>query len=282
MASDDRAKDWDVFISHASEDKEVFVRPLAGALKELGMKVWYDEFTLRPGDSITRSIDKGILGSSCGLVVISPKFIEKNWPEYELRGLTTREISGNSRIIPIWYEVDQSAVERFSPSLADKMALRASGASVQDIALKILMQVRPDLYESRPRSELIKLASGEAAPELMREVNELNKRLDQKQRAYEAQSVAYGYMEAEFQKDLLSGQGGPYKWASAIPAKYNNTLASYLNRGYDYDTARQKADEDIKNEIRLTEKFQWVWLAFCLVLFGLIFLFIYLLHGCTG
>src|SRR5580704_6672788 len=126
----DRAKEWDLFIAHASEDKEVFVRPLAGALRELGMSVWLDEFTLRPGDSISRSIDKGILGSLCGLVVISPKFIEKNWPEYELRGLTTREMSGSCVIIPVWYAVDQSAVETFSPSLAEKLALKASEASV--------------------------------------------------------------------------------------------------------------------------------------------------------
>ena len=50
---------YDVFISHASEDKDTFVRPLAVALNALGVTVWYDEFSLRPGDSISRSIDKG-------------------------------------------------------------------------------------------------------------------------------------------------------------------------------------------------------------------------------
>jgi len=38
---------WDVFISHASEDKDAFVRPLALALCNLGVRVWYDEFSLR-------------------------------------------------------------------------------------------------------------------------------------------------------------------------------------------------------------------------------------------
>lgn len=36
------AKEWDVFVSHASEDKEIFVRPLTQALDQLGVKVWYD------------------------------------------------------------------------------------------------------------------------------------------------------------------------------------------------------------------------------------------------
>lgn len=53
-------KEWDVFISHASEDKDTFVQPLAGALTQLGMKVWYAPFRLEVGDSISRSIDKGL------------------------------------------------------------------------------------------------------------------------------------------------------------------------------------------------------------------------------
>lgn len=85
-------KAWDVFVSHASEDKETFVRPLAVALQGLGVSVWYDEFSLRIGDSLSRSINKGIANSRFGLVIVTPAFIEKPWPEYELRGLVAREI----------------------------------------------------------------------------------------------------------------------------------------------------------------------------------------------
>jgi TIR domain len=52
--------EWDVFISHASEDKEDFVRPLAESLSRSGLRVWYDEFTLKVGDSLRRSIDYGL------------------------------------------------------------------------------------------------------------------------------------------------------------------------------------------------------------------------------
>ena len=76
-------KEWDVFISHASEDKDTFVRALAEALRQLGVKVWYDEFTLVPGRSISSSIDKGLAGSKFGLVVISESFIAKKWPKRE-------------------------------------------------------------------------------------------------------------------------------------------------------------------------------------------------------
>ena len=49
---------WDAFISHASEDKEGFVRPLAQALEARDVSVWFDEFTLTVGDSLRRSIDR--------------------------------------------------------------------------------------------------------------------------------------------------------------------------------------------------------------------------------
>jgi TIR domain len=82
-------REYDVFICHASEDKEGFVRPLADALRRLGVSVWYDEFALEIGDSISRQIDKGIAGARFGIVVISRSFIGRPWPEHELRGLVT-------------------------------------------------------------------------------------------------------------------------------------------------------------------------------------------------
>ena len=59
---------WDLFASHASEDKETFVRPLAVLLGSLGVRVWYDEFALTLGDSLSESVDKGLARSRYGLV----------------------------------------------------------------------------------------------------------------------------------------------------------------------------------------------------------------------
>jgi hypothetical protein len=75
------SQNWDAFISHASEDKERFVRPLARALKNLGVEIWYDEFSLKLGDSLSRSIDKGLAQSRYDIVVLSEAFMTKSWPE---------------------------------------------------------------------------------------------------------------------------------------------------------------------------------------------------------
>jgi hypothetical protein len=264
MSTIERQKEWDIFISHASEDKEEFVRPLAGTLKELGMSVWYDEFTLKPGDSLSRSIDKGIAASRCGLVVISPKFIQKNWPEYELRGLTMREMSGHSIIVPIWYRVDQKAVEEFSPSLADKIALSASGTSIQNIALKILMQVRPDLYNARPRNELKKLASGESVPELRRQVDLLNRQLEQQRLAYEMQSLAH-----------------VHEAGSHVPVYYTKNLAARLAKGDDFDTASRKAAEQTEKEIEESYRGQIKWILLVFGVIGTVLIILTLISHCS-
>src|SRR4051812_46524779 len=78
---------WDAFISHASEDKG-YVRELAAQLTRLGVRVWYDEFELRPGDSLVASIDKGLASSRFGVLILTPAFLGKPWTEYERRGLT--------------------------------------------------------------------------------------------------------------------------------------------------------------------------------------------------
>ena len=171
-------KRWDVFISHASEDKDTFVRPLAMALCQLGASVWYDEFTLTVGDSISRSIDKGLANSAYGLVVLSTAFLQKPWPEYELRGLVSREISEDRVILPIWHGIAREQLVAFSPSLADKLAIVTAGMVPQDIAIQIIKVIRPDIYKSHPRSQLERMMTGEALRELEREITKTKEELE--------------------------------------------------------------------------------------------------------
>ena len=117
---------WDAFISHASEDKDAFVRPLADGLKKRGLSVWFDECELKVGDSLRESIDRGLKRSRFGIVVISPHFFKKQWPQNELNGLTTRETGGTKVILPVWHNVDVEAVRTVSPVLADRVATSSS------------------------------------------------------------------------------------------------------------------------------------------------------------
>lgn len=132
---------WDVFICHASEDKEDFVRPLAKGLQEHGLKVWYDEITLKIGDSLRRSIDRGLSRCRYGVVVLSPSFFAKEWPQKELDGLTAREISDKKVILPVWHKIDAEGVRRHSPTLADRVAASAEDG-VEVVVQRLLKEIR--------------------------------------------------------------------------------------------------------------------------------------------
>ena len=127
----DVTKRHDVFICHASEDKDEFVRPLAEALRSHHLEVWYDEFTLEIGDSLREAIDRGLAASRYGIVVLSPSFFRKRWPNRELNGLVAREMAGDrGMILPVWHRVDRDEVVAFSPPLADlRAAVSAHGLS---------------------------------------------------------------------------------------------------------------------------------------------------------
>jgi len=137
LAGADDRREFDVFISHATEDKDAVVRPLAHALQDREISVWYDEFELQVGDSLRRRIDSGIARSRFGLVVLSKPFFAKGWAQYELDGLVTMAIGGKQILLPIWHEISKDEVVAQSPSLADRVALRTSDFGIDEIADEI-------------------------------------------------------------------------------------------------------------------------------------------------
>jgi hypothetical protein len=127
-------RQYDVFISHASEDKDEVVRPLVISLQAKGLKVWYDEFEMKIGDSLRRKIDKGLANSRFGIVVLSKNFIRKGWTNYELDGIITKSVSGEQIVLPIWHNITKQEVIDYSPSLADKLARNTATYTIDEIA----------------------------------------------------------------------------------------------------------------------------------------------------
>lgn len=119
---DQPARKWDVFISHASEDKGTVARPLADLLRARGLEVWLDENELKLGDSLREKIDHGLSNSRYGVVILSKSFFGKDWPIKELNGLASLEVNGRKVILPVWHDVDRAYVSKYSPMLADRMA----------------------------------------------------------------------------------------------------------------------------------------------------------------
>jgi hypothetical protein len=138
QAQNQQLEPFDVFISHASEDKDAIARPLYQELNAQGVRVWFDEAVLELGDSLRRKIDEGLTKCRYGVVILSPHFFRKQWPQKELDGLVARETaSGEKAVLPVWHEIDHDGVLVYSPTLADRVAAR-SAEGVAVVAAKIL------------------------------------------------------------------------------------------------------------------------------------------------
>jgi hypothetical protein len=142
VVPDDQGETWDVFISHASEDKAAVAEPLYKELTELGIKAWLDNGELRIGDSLRRKIDYGLAHSTFGVVVLSKHFFAKGWPQYELDGIVGMSVSGEQRMLPVWHEISRDEIARQSPSLVDKIARNTMTSTIAEIAEEIAEVVR--------------------------------------------------------------------------------------------------------------------------------------------
>jgi hypothetical protein len=130
-------KEYDFFVSHATEDKDEIVRPLVLALENIGFNVWYDEFALTIGDSLVQKINDGLKNSEYGLVVLSKNFFRKNWTTIELDTLFSRQIQGSKVILPIWHNITKEEIMEFHPMLAGIKAVSTEGG-INSVVVEIL------------------------------------------------------------------------------------------------------------------------------------------------
>ena len=140
-------KDYDVFVAHASVDKDEIARPLAEALRADGLTVWFDEFEITVGDSITAKIGQGLARSRSGIIVFSPGFFAKRWPQFEVNGMVSLMMDGRYTLLPVWHNVSKTTVTDYNPSLADIKAENTSEADIGTVAQRIADKIRSIAYE---------------------------------------------------------------------------------------------------------------------------------------
>ena len=125
---------YDVFLSHASEDKDEIARPLAVMLQERGLRVWYDEFELRIGDNLVAKLNAGISASRFGIIVLSDAFFAKRWTNHELDSLEYLAVTEDRVLFPIWHNITASEVRVYRPSLANIFARSTATYTIEEIA----------------------------------------------------------------------------------------------------------------------------------------------------
>lgn len=107
--------------------------------------VGYERQCRRPGCDCARI--RRLASCRFGVVVLSSDFFAKNWPRRELDALAAREVRGGQKVIlPVWHNVNAEDVERFSPTLAAKLAVSTAKGipTVVDGIVKVLRQAREE------------------------------------------------------------------------------------------------------------------------------------------
>jgi hypothetical protein len=127
----------DAFIAHDSRDKNSLARPLAHQLASLELIVWYDEFSLRPGDRLSESIDRGLTECRHAILLVTEHLLEnKTWASTEMSALMTRAVDERNALIPVWANVEVAAVKARSARLADIFAI-SNFSNIDDLASRI-------------------------------------------------------------------------------------------------------------------------------------------------
>lgn len=129
----------DVFVSHASSDKEDFVDSLVTNMKDSGINVWYDSESIGWGESIRRGIDNGIQNARFCMVIISKDFMERYWTQYELDSIFQKDATENNNILlPVWHDITKEEIAAKSHHLTGRKALNSSEDSIEDITFMLL------------------------------------------------------------------------------------------------------------------------------------------------
>ena len=139
--------EYDVFVSHASEDKSPFVEDLVNALQDRDVKVWFDSLNIAWGDSLRNQIDNGLKRSTFGIVVLSENYIKKGWTQYELEGLFNIEMTKGKTILPIWHNITKQQVMDFSVTLAGRKALTSASMTAEEIADTFVELIKANRYD---------------------------------------------------------------------------------------------------------------------------------------
>lgn len=95
------AADFEVFISHASEDKEAIARPIFEACRALGLKAFLDQEHIGWGESFTRKINTALGASRTVIAIVSPAAVSKEWPVAEINAALAMEIDGAKTVVPL-------------------------------------------------------------------------------------------------------------------------------------------------------------------------------------
>ncbi len=142
---------YDFFLSYKRRDSSGFVEKLAKALHGQGYRIWIDSFEIKPGDSITASIERGLNNSLIVALILSQNYFE-GWSEQERRAAFNLFVSHMRRLVPIWLGIDSQFVSQKAPLLSDLSAIvvdPTSAGAIEECSARLAALVKPGEQRDR-------------------------------------------------------------------------------------------------------------------------------------
>lgn len=148
--------EYDAFISHAVEDKIPIANELCAKLERAGLKIWYSGKELGIGDSIEKTIQKGLTRSRYGIVIFSPTYLAKNWTIREFYTLLAKEIGEHKVILPVLYNITLDDLKNKDMVMADRFAVNAN-KGIDFVVERLVHEVKISYAEKPQHTWLAKL-----------------------------------------------------------------------------------------------------------------------------
>jgi len=126
----------DVFLCHAWDDRKDSAKELHDLLESKGVSVWFSEKDVLLGSSLLREIDKGLVKSRVGIVLVTPSFLERVKGE----GIADKELSAllaRDLLVPIVHNTTFEDLREVSPLLGSRSGLSTLEESMADVAAKL-------------------------------------------------------------------------------------------------------------------------------------------------
>jgi hypothetical protein len=126
----------DAFLSYAAEDND-YASDIALGLKANGLSVWFAPVSLRVGDKLLESIEQGLAQSRSGILLITPKYLAKNWTSFEMDVLLRQHVEAKKKLLPIWHGVTKTDVDEKHLGLGGIVAI-TEATSVEQATSKLI------------------------------------------------------------------------------------------------------------------------------------------------
>ena len=129
-------KTYDVFISHASQDKSDYVDELYAKLRKLGINIFYDSESISWGDNWKQKILNGAESSEFAIIVISQNFFGREWTEKELKEFLQRQNeSGQKIVLPLLHGITHDDLKTQYPELEPIQGIDTEKFSKEEITI---------------------------------------------------------------------------------------------------------------------------------------------------